>query len=211
MNLEKIKIYRITHISNIPHILRFGITHKDSPNANKSYMPIGDVKLIGTRENKMVPVDNGDLLKLGDLIPFYFWIKMPMLYVIQHGGNHVGKVVLPEDIIYISCKLNEIIKLENKFYFSDGHAMDAFTLFYDHYRIKELPNIIDWDSVKELHWSGEDKLALKRKKQAEFLIYPEIPAECLDSFGCYNEKIKLKLIAMGINENKIFANHDFYF
>ena len=29
-NINDIEIYRITHIDNIPHILKNGITHKDS-------------------------------------------------------------------------------------------------------------------------------------------------------------------------------------
>jgi hypothetical protein len=32
----------MTHIENVPHILQFGITHKNSPNANLDYVAIGD-------------------------------------------------------------------------------------------------------------------------------------------------------------------------
>lgn len=92
MDLAQIKIYRMTHIDNIPHIREYGITHKNSKNANPDYVSIGDVSLISTRNSKQVDVTNGDLLAfgncsivLGNFIPFYFGIKMPMLYVVQHG------------------------------------------------------------------------------------------------------------------------------
>ena len=90
MELERIIVYRMVHIGNLPHILQHGITHKNSENANHNFMTIGDESLIGTRATKTVSVDNGDFIKfgihqivLGDFIPFYFGIKMPMLYVIQ--------------------------------------------------------------------------------------------------------------------------------
>src|SRR5665647_913156 len=98
MDLAQIKVYRMTHIDNIPHILQHGITHKKSENSNPHFITIGDVSLIDTRSGKEVSVDNGDLLNfgapsitLGDFIPFYFGIKMPMLYVMQHGGNFVER------------------------------------------------------------------------------------------------------------------------
>lgn len=62
MELEQIKIYRMTHIENIPHILKFGITHKNSPNANPNFIAIGDLSLIDNRNAKEVRIDNGDFL-----------------------------------------------------------------------------------------------------------------------------------------------------
>ena len=56
MELERIHLYRMTHIENIPHILQNGITHKDSPNANLNYKNIGDLSLIATRSTKSVRV-----------------------------------------------------------------------------------------------------------------------------------------------------------
>jgi hypothetical protein len=41
----------MTHIQNVPHILRYGITGKTSPNANPHYAPIGDTSLIDKRQN----------------------------------------------------------------------------------------------------------------------------------------------------------------
>jgi len=88
MNLADIKVYRMTHIDNIQHVLQHGITHRNSPNQNPDFVTIGDVRLIYTRNNKTVSVDNGNFLNLiaptiilGDYIPFYFGVKMPMLYV----------------------------------------------------------------------------------------------------------------------------------
>ncbi len=48
--LKERELFRIIHISNITHLLKYGITHKNSPNANKSFKNIGDPSLIQLRE-----------------------------------------------------------------------------------------------------------------------------------------------------------------
>ena len=82
MELNNVILYRITHIENIPHILRYGITHKDSINNNPDYKNIGDLSLIETRSKKKVNIDNGEFnpnnvivsITLGDFISFNFGI-----------------------------------------------------------------------------------------------------------------------------------------
>jgi hypothetical protein len=210
MELEKVKLYRMTHIENVPHILKYGITHRNSPNANSLFKVIGDVSLISTRDTKRVRVDNGDSSKakvpgivLGDFIPFYFGIKMPMLYVIKIGGNFVLKPTPPEDIAYLVCSLKRILKLELPFYFSDGHATDNLTTFYDSSCADNLPDIIDWGAVTAPYWGGNENLNLKRKKQAEFLLADDLPPNNLLGLVCYNAKASRRLQAMGFDESKI--------
>lgn len=210
MNLEDIKIYRMTHINNIPHILINGITNSLSVNRNHNYITIGDLSLINTRSNKQVAVEKGvfhtgdtKFIILGDFIPFYFGVKMPMLYVVQNGGNFVDKPTTAEDIIYIVCSVNQIASCFEEYYFSDGHATDLLSTFYDSKSIADLPNIIDWDAVRKSYWGGQENLNLKRKKQAEFLIRYDISPNFILGFGCYNEVAKDKLISFGVAENKI--------
>lgn len=210
MELGKIAIYRMTHIENMPHILKFGITHKDSSNSNPNFITIGDVSLIDTRSKKEVIVDNGDQkyqnankIILGDFIPFYFGIRMPMLYVMQNGGNFVEKATPPEDIIYLACPLKNIIQSDIVYYFCDGHATDNLTTFYDKTKIDQLPEIINWDAVQASYWGGQGNLNIKRKKQAEFLAGSDLPPDYLIGFVCYNENAKQKLIMVGIDEEKI--------
>jgi hypothetical protein len=96
----------MVNISNIPHILRYGIAHKNSVYADMGYVPIGNVSLIDVRSSKRVIVNNGDVFSnygeivLGDYIPFYFGVRMPMLYAIQHGVFLLGRLVL-QKILYI--------------------------------------------------------------------------------------------------------------
>jgi hypothetical protein len=207
----------MTHIENIPHILSCGIVRKDSSNANPNYISIGDISLIDTRAKKSVNISNGNRsvrlksVVLGDFIPFYFGIRMPMLYVAQHGGNYVEKATPPQDIVYTACNLNSIIQYGINFYFSDGHATDAFTLFYDSTKVTELSTIINWSAIKSSYWGGEDNLEVKRQKQAEFLSASDIPANLLHGFFCYNETAKQRLMEMGVDGEKIKNRPQDYF
>jgi hypothetical protein len=218
INIEQIRVYRITHIENIPHVLEFGVTHRNSMNSNPNFVPIGDQSLIDNRSSRVVHVDNGDFfnennyaITLGDLIPFYFGIKMPMLYVIQNGGNFVPKATIAEDIIYISYPLKQIIDLDINFYFTDGHATDNMTTFYDDSKAEQLPSIINWQAVKALYWGGHENLNIKRKKQAELLLCNDLPFDDNYRFGCYNANAKNKLIAMGIEEKNIIIAPNAYY
>lgn len=175
MELDKMFLYRITHIDNIPFILQNGVTHKKSCNANPNYINIGDVSLIDVRLNKNVFVTNGYSsasnveIILGEYIPFYFGVRMPMLYVIQKGGNFVNAATPPSRIIYVVCKLTELIKSNIEFVFTDGHATDNFTTFYDASQISKINNIIDWNAINATKWSGDGiSLDLKRKNKLNF-------------------------------------------
>ena len=42
MTLDNIYLYRMVHIDNVPHILKNGITHRHSKNADTNYIQIGD-------------------------------------------------------------------------------------------------------------------------------------------------------------------------
>jgi hypothetical protein len=199
----------MTHIENIPHILVNGITHRNSPNANIDYVSIGDTSLINTRAAKQVTVTNGnrscpvETITLGNFIPFYFGIRMPMLYVVQQGGNCVEKATPPKDIVYLVCNVEALVRAGTAYCFSDGHATDALTLFYNSSRINDLPAIINWNAVKAQYWSGEENLILRCKKQAEFLVATDILPQFVCRFGCYNQEAHDSLVAMGITSEKI--------
>jgi hypothetical protein len=207
----------MTHIKNIPHILEYGITHKYSPNANPDYVAIGDTSLINTRETKRVNISNGDRSQsyssiiLGKFIPFYFGTRMPMLYVIQHGGNYVERATLPEDIIYLVCNLNDIVRSGATYYFSDGHATDNLTSFYDSSKILELPYIIDWSAVTFQYWSGNENNLIKTRKQAELLLANDIALQYLRGFICYNESARRQLTAMGVESKRIRIDSQAYY
>lgn len=147
----------------------------------------------------------GIMIALGDYIPFYFGVRMPMLYVIQHGGNYVPDVVDPQNIVYVVVSIEKLVQDENIVcYFSDGHATDSFTSFYTKREICQLSSILDLDTIKAKQWSGENvDRDLKRRKQAEFLVGNDIPVSYIIGFVCYNEEAKIRLMEWNISGDKI--------
>jgi len=218
MTLNEVNIYRITHISNVPHILAHGITHMGSPNANPDFVRIGDLSHIEFRSTFRARVDNGDYtvvdaghIILGEFIPFCFGVRMPMLYVMQKGGNQVPRATPPYDIVYMRCSLTEVVAQCSEFYFSDGHGTSRITTFYDRTRINDLPSIIDWKAVKVRDWGGEENRDLRRKMEAEFLVKGDIPFHLIERFGCYNLAAKAKLVAMGVKEAQVYVIPSAYY
>lgn len=206
MDLNKVYVYRMTHIENIPHIIQNGITHKDSENANQDYKAIGDNSLISTRDT--LPIPNGK--KLGDYIPFYFGLRTPMLYVIQNGFNGV-KALTPDKIVYCVSSVKKIYDSTLRFIYSDGHATDGFTKFYASEDLSEIEDQVDFEATNAKYWKKEGDLDFKRKKEAELLVEENIPFELLIGFITYNEGSKLQVSKFGIDSKKIVVRPNYYF
>lgn len=148
------------HIENISHVLHYGITHRNSTNANRNFIAIGDSSIITTRTGKVLK--NGNLL--GDYIPFYFGYRFPMLYVIQWGHNGV-KQTLAEDIVYCVTTVEEIVNSNIPFIFTDGHAIDSLSTQYTKDRINEIEHLLDWDAIQDMYWHDENDLDKKEEKK----------------------------------------------
>lgn len=196
----------MVHIQNIPHILEYGITHTLSPKRNPDYTPIGDSSLITNRKN--FTLSNGQ--KLGDFIPFYFGFRMPMLYVIQHGFNGVSST-LPENIIYCITSVEQIIRHDLKFVFTNGHAVDGLSTLYNHTYAKDIDELIDIKAINAKYWNDEKDLDLKRRKEAEFLVENDIPAAAILGYAVYNKASKDRLARLGIEEKTIIVKEVYYF
>ncbi len=197
--------FRITHIDNIPHILKNGLVKADSPLHDENYVPIGDPQIIGLR---------GDIevkgYRIGDYIPFYLGPRSPMLYVIQHGYNGVQRVE-PEKIVYCVIRLDDLINNNIDCIFTDGHAVSFLTSFYSRDKLSSINEIVKFDDVYSSQWNSEEDLDLKRRKEAELLIKNDLPVQFLRGFVVYNNKAKDFLIEKGVADNMIAVMPSYYF
>ena len=206
LDLNEMYLYRMTHIENIPHILQNGLTHLSSPNTNPNFVPIGDGSLIATRNDFVL--ENGR--RLGDYIPFYFSVRTPMLYVIQHGYNMVASTSA-ENIIYCRCSIQKIIDLQLDFVFTDGHAVDGFSTQYMPENIQEIQSILDMKAITDKYWNDENDLDKKRRKEAEFLVLGDVPVQTNIEYFVYNKQAQEKLINFGANPKNVQIKPEFYF
>jgi len=197
--------FRITHIDNIPHILKNGLVKADSPLHDENYVPIGDPQIIGLRSDIEVKG-----YRIGDYIPFYLGPRSPMLYVIQHGYNGVQRVE-PEKIVYCVIRLDDLINNNIDCIFTDGHAVSFLTSFYSRDKLSSINEIVKFDDVYSSQWNSEEDLDLKRRKEAELLIKNDLPVQFLRGFVVYNNKAKDFLIEKGVADNMIAVMPSYYF
>jgi len=205
-DLNKIYLFRMTHIENIPHILQNGITHSTSVNTNPDFVPIGDGSLISTRNNFLL--NNGRYL--GEYIPFYFGVRTPMLYIVQNGFNMVS-LTSAENIVYCVSSVQKIIDQQLDFVFTDGHAVDGFTTQYNKTDIQNIETTLDWTAINAKYWKDENDLDKKRRKEAEFLVLGDIAIDAVLGFLVFNENARNRTIAFGADVTKVHIKSNFYF
>jgi len=207
LDLSTVLLYRMTHIKNIPHILKHGITHISSLAKNKNYVAIGDGSLIKARKDFSMPNDK----TLGEYIPFYFGPRMPMLYVMQKGFNGVAPVTRG-DVVYCISSVKAIQAANLEYVFTNGHAVDRFTDFYFPKDIENIFSIIDTKAINSKYWKDEDDLDLKRRKEAEFLVMGDIPISAIQSFAVHNQASATQLKEMtGYQGQPLIVDPNYYF
>ena len=168
-------ILRLMHFDNLEHILKHGMYSKNSSHVIPNYVNIGDATLIKQRETFTVRITppNGNL---GDYIPFYFAGHSPMLLNIKNGSRGV-KLLPQKDLVYVVCRISGIIEHCPEWCFTDGHAKNHLTRFYNH--TDDLTKL-DWDVIRMQYWHDtEDDYDRMRRKQAEFLVKGHVPANCI--------------------------------
>ena len=168
-------ILRLMHFDNLEHILKHGMYSKNSSHVIPNYVNIGDATLIKQRETFTVRITppNGNL---GDYIPFYFAGHSPMLLNIKNGSRGI-KQLPQKDLVYVVCRISGIIEHCPEWCFTDGHAKNHLTRFYNH--TDDLTNL-DWDVISMQYWHDtEDDYDRMRRKQAEFLVKGHVPANCI--------------------------------
>lgn len=210
VDLSKIWLYRIVHINNLQYLLRHGMFNRTHPDSDPNYINIGDNVLIQQRSiyNVGIAPPNG---QLGEYVPFYFGQLSPMLFNIKTGYRGITKRP-QEEIVYICCNIQSIIESCDSWCFTDGHAKNAITTFFNN--IADLKNV-DLNLAKERFWTNtEGDLDRMRKKQAEFLVKFHVPPTCIGNIVVYNdeanEKIS-KLVSESKRTIKVHTINTFYY
>ena len=153
---------------------------------------------IDRRATTKVPCSAGGYLH--DYVPFYFAPRSPMLYAI-HKENVDSYSGGQQPIIHLVSEAYTINSLKLKFAFTDGHAIMAYSEFYDD--MSDLQSVIDWELMKSKYWANTpDDPNRKWRRQAEFLVYENCPWSLIQEIGVINktiaEQVQLILTAFNI-------------
>jgi hypothetical protein len=182
------RIFRITHVDNVPWILRHGLHCKSSEVADPNFVPIGMPELIEKRTTRDVPIEPGGTL--GDYVPFYFTPASVMLLNIKTGFNGVIKRPNAEIAIMVSS-LHKLSEVGVPFVFTNGHAYMQESDYFD--KLADVHKI-DWDLLRRRDFKRdpEDPGKLGRY-QAEALAHRHVPVSALLGIVCYDQAAKAKL------------------
>lgn len=183
-------IYHITHMENLPEILKAGGLACDSTMATLEVSPvcIAHSHIKERRAKKGVPVAPGGVV--ADYVPFYFTNRCPMLYAI-HTGYVDGYDGGQGEVIHLVSSVETVAKHTDDWCFTDGHAVQAMTEFFEN--VEHLDRV-DWDVIKSNSWYDRPSdLDRKRRKQAEFLVYKFFPWHWIKSIGVLNPNARAKV------------------
>ena len=209
LNPEKALIFRITHIRNVPWILRNGLHCKNSEFRDPNFVRIGNLELIQLRTGRNVLVQPGGTLS--DYIPFYFTPFSMMMYNIKTGYGGIRQFPNSEIVIIVSS-LRGLAERGVVAVFSDRHAYLKTAQFFT--SLEDLDKI-DWGILQRRDFKRDvDDPEKTDRYQAEALVYRHLPAEHLVGIVCLssNEQRSLEQQREEVGlELKVAVRPDWYF
>ena len=207
---ERGLLFRITHVKNLPWLLKNGLHCSSGSWQDPDFIAIGNPDLIDKRTRRQVPID--PLGTLADYVPFYFTPKSPMLLNIKTGYNGITRRSNQEIVILVSsCR--KMIQNGISMLFTDRHAYTATAAWTAD--PGSLASVIDWDILRRHDFARNDAYPDKMERyQAEALAHQHVPPGALLAIGCVNEAVKLtieaKVKSAGL-EMQVFARPGWYF
>lgn len=170
-------LYYITHIDNIPSIVRKGIlSHEQIEQLQIPFTPIYDAQIVLSRQNKSAP--NGK--SLWSFANLYFQPRNPMLYRVKSEKS-------ASDIVVVAVR-REILNQPNIFV-TTGNAASLATEIRQ--PTAKLITQIKKNTFKDW-WSTIDDS--KREIMAECLVPDRVPPELIDTIFVANHESRDKLL-----------------
>lgn len=207
LSRDKARIFRITHIDNVPWMLEHGIPCRSSNLFDPNYRDIGNPELIEKRAARVVPVPPGGTLS--DYVPFYFTSRSPMLLNIKTGRS--VPAVPMRDIVILATSLPRLASQGIPFVFTDRHAYLAAARFSGD--LTDLDRI-DWEILQRSDFKHDpDDGGKMERYQAEALVHRRVPVEALGAVICYDAAQQLRLetlVANAGHTTRVVARPGYY-
>ena len=192
---EAARIFRITHIKNVPWILENGLHCSSSECRDPNFVQIGKADIIESRQRRAVPIPPGGWLS--DYVPFYFTPASPMLLNIITGWEGV-KQFPKSQIVVLETSLPALQAAGLPFVFSDRHALPIYTKFSS--------NLADLAGLPWNLWTTQDfkkdpsHPEKKERYQAEALVHGVVPIAALQGIACHDIEVQAELSKMVQNK-----------
>ena len=188
---KQVLIYHITHIDNLPSILKDGGLHSDAVMAARDPKLIGYTEIKKRRLNE-IHVPCCGYHYVGDFVPFYFCPRSPMLFTINKGntGHPPG---CQRSILHLVSTMDDGLTIGKAWAISSGNAGAYHTTFEA--KIEAL-DALDWEAIRATQWQGK-----QHQKMAEFLVRDFFPWTSIKQVGCFNSAVATKVAEL-LNQQK---------
>jgi hypothetical protein len=186
------KIYHIVHVDKLASIAADGCLWSDAELAQRPVTGtvIGMNNIKARRMNELTLASHPDLY-VGQCVPFYFCPRSVMLYMIHMRNAELTYQGGQDKIVHLVSTMGDAIawaEVEQRrwaFTLSNAGSRD----FEDRADRAEIGEV-NWDAVVARRWSGGTvDPAIKRGKQAEFLMEHSFPWQLVRGIGAKSEKV----------------------
>jgi hypothetical protein len=169
------QLYYITHIDNLPSILKYGIlSHQQIVSRKINYTQIYNEDIVQNRQGITTP----DGRSLWSFTNLYFQARNPMLFQVKFEASYDSICVLGVDRSILSRK---------DIYVSDGNAASMNSKISP--PSPSMISVID-KQVDKVWWT---EIGGKRKIMAECLVPDQVPPEHVKSIYVANHQVKEKV------------------
>lgn len=191
-------LQHMTSIQNLDSILTIGgLVSKTKVNRNgTTIVDISNPDVQAGRANKIVP---GTALSLHDFVPIYWGRRTPMSFVNQDRN---------EEIIFLRYSADILQK--HDCYLTDGNAYDAKTSFSKFTQLDDI-NIVDARAVNAWYFNQYEED--KRLKQAEVLVFEQLPVSEILDIVCFNDRTRTQVLEILARHGKkitVWVSQNFY-
>ncbi len=170
---ERALLFRITHVRNLPWLLRNGLYAASGPR-DPEFVTIGNPELIGKRRRRAVPIPPGGTLDR--YVPFYFTPYSPMLLNILNGQGGLPSRSR-EEIVFVISSIARLRECGADCVLTDAHAYSGEAQF------SPCPaglDRIDWDLLRSRDFRRDpDDPGKLARYQAEALVHAHVPVDAL--------------------------------
>ena len=179
---KKARIFRVTHIANVPWILANGLQCKNSAVSDPNFESIGNIELIQKRTARAVPVHPKGTLS--DYISFYFTPFSMMMYNIHTGYGEVRHVP-NKKLVLLVTSIHHLEERKRSFVFTNQHAYLKTAQFFN--SSLDLDEI-DWNLLQDRDFKRDPNDPAKTSRYlAEALVCHQMTMQDLLGIVCFSQ------------------------